>query len=45
MLKPDATVFAADLLIDQAIDVLMKFGSEADRTFLEQAMCQNHGRS
>lgn len=38
MLKPDATVFAADLLIDQAIDVLMKFGSEADRTFLEQAM-------
>lgn len=37
MLKPDANAFAADLLIDQAIDVLMNFGSEADRTFLEQA--------
>lgn len=36
-LKPDANVFAVDLLIDQAIDVLIKFGSEADRTFVEQA--------
>lgn len=38
MLKPNTNVVAAELLIDQAIDVLMKFGSDADRAFLEQAV-------
>jgi len=38
MLKPDANVYASDRLIDQAIDVLMKFGGEADRAFLEQVV-------
>ncbi len=38
MLKPDTNVVASDLLVDQAIDILMKFGSEDDRSFIEQAV-------
>jgi len=40
MLKPDTGVVASDLLVDQAIDVLMKFGSEDDRSFLERAVAR-----
>jgi hypothetical protein len=38
MLRSNANVIAADLLIDQAIDVLLKFGSEADMAFIENAV-------
>ncbi len=40
MLKPDTNVVASDLLVDQAIDILMKFGSEDDRSFIEQAVAR-----
>jgi hypothetical protein len=40
MLKPDTNVVASDLLVDQAIDILMKFGSEEDRSFIEQAVAR-----
>ncbi|WP_349962420.1 hypothetical protein [Rhizobium sp. ZPR3] len=40
MLKPDTSVVASDLLVDQAIDILMKFGSEHDHSFIEQAVAR-----
>lgn len=40
MLAPDTNVVTSDLLVDQAIDVLMKFGSADDRSFLEKAVAR-----